>query len=24
MIKVFFNTDFEGGRHRRRIDKIPC
>ena len=20
---VFFSTDFEGGRHQRRIDKIP-
>lgn len=24
MIIAFFNTDFEGGRHQRRIDKIPC
>jgi ribose 5-phosphate isomerase B len=24
MIEVFFNTPFEGGRHQRRIDKIPC
>jgi len=24
MVKVFFNTPFEGGRHQRRIDKIPC
>lgn len=24
MIDVFFSTDFEGGRHQRRIDKIPC
>ena len=23
MVKVFFNTEFEGGRHQRRIDKIP-
>ena len=23
MVKVFLNTDFEGGRHQRRIDKIP-
>ncbi|MGB8490789.1 MAG: RpiB/LacA/LacB family sugar-phosphate isomerase [Bacteroidales bacterium] len=23
IIKVFLNSDFEGGRHRRRIDKIP-
>lgn len=23
MIDVFFSTDFEGGRHQRRIDKIP-
>jgi len=24
MIEIFFNTPFEGGRHQRRIDKIPC
>lgn len=24
MVKVFLNTDFEGGRHERRIEKIPC
>ena len=24
MIDVFFSTDFEGGRHQRRIDKISC
>ncbi len=24
MIVTFFNTDFEGGRHQRRIDKISC
>lgn len=24
MIVTFFNTPFEGGRHQRRIDKIPC
>ncbi|GHV17036.1 ribose 5-phosphate isomerase B [Bacteroidia bacterium] len=24
MIIAFFNTDFEGGRHQTRIDKIPC
>ena len=23
MVKVFLNTDFEGGRHPRRIEKIP-
>jgi len=23
MVKVFLSTDFEGGRHQRRIDKIP-
>ncbi|HNX87658.1 MAG TPA: ribose 5-phosphate isomerase B [Paludibacteraceae bacterium] len=23
MIDAFFSTDFEGGRHQRRIDKIP-
>jgi ribose 5-phosphate isomerase B len=22
-VKVFISTDFEGGRHQRRIDKIP-
>lgn len=24
MIVAFFNTDFEGGRHQTRINKIPC
>ncbi|MDR0824535.1 MAG: RpiB/LacA/LacB family sugar-phosphate isomerase, partial [Prevotella sp.] len=24
MIVTFFNTPFEGGRHQKRIDKIPC
>lgn len=24
MVGVFFSTDFEGGRHQRRIDKISC
>ena len=24
IVKAFLNTSFEGGRHRRRIDKIPC
>ena len=24
MVKMFLNTSFEGGRHLRRIDKIPC
>ncbi|MBK7130990.1 MAG: ribose 5-phosphate isomerase B [Crocinitomicaceae bacterium] len=24
MVDTFFNTDFEGGRHQKRIDKIPC
>lgn len=24
MVKVFLNTEFEGGRHERRIEKIPC
>ena len=24
MIIAFFNTEFEGGRHQNRIDKIPC
>ena len=23
IVEAFFNTDFEGGRHQRRIDKIP-
>lgn len=23
MVKTFLNTDFEGGRHQRRVDKIP-
>ena len=23
MVEVFLNTDFEGGRHQNRIDKIP-
>ena len=24
MVKVFLKTEFEGGRHERRIEKIPC
>ncbi|PIE99762.1 MAG: ribose 5-phosphate isomerase B [Maribacter sp.] len=24
MVKVFLKTGFEGGRHERRIEKIPC
>ena len=24
MINTFLSTDFEGGRHQRRVDKIPC
>ncbi len=24
MVQAFFTTDFEGGRHQNRIDKIPC
>lgn len=24
MIDKFLNTEFEGGRHKTRIDKIPC
>lgn len=24
IVKQFFTTDFEGGRHERRIGKIPC
>ena len=23
-VNTFLNTDFEGGRHKRRIDKIPA
>ncbi|MFY0627809.1 MAG: ribose 5-phosphate isomerase B [Reichenbachiella sp.] len=24
MVKTFLNTDFEGGRHQTRVDKISC
>lgn len=24
MVKVFLSTAFEGGRHAKRVDKIPC
>ncbi|MFK7774656.1 MAG: ribose 5-phosphate isomerase B [Saprospiraceae bacterium] len=24
MVKIFIATDFEGGRHARRVDKISC
>ncbi|GGF63922.1 ribose 5-phosphate isomerase B [Wenyingzhuangia marina] len=24
MVETFLNTEFEGGRHQTRIDKIPC
>jgi len=24
MVKTFINTKFEGGRHERRVEKIPC
>ena len=24
MVKAFLTTDFEGGRHQRRVDKIAC
>jgi len=24
MVKTFLSTSFEGGRHERRIEKIPC
>ena len=24
MAKVFLETDFEGGRHQKRVDKINC
>jgi ribose 5-phosphate isomerase B len=23
MVKIFFNTEFEGGRHEQRVEKIP-
>jgi len=23
MVETFLNTEFEGGRHQNRIDKIP-
>ena len=24
MVEIFIKTEFEGGRHQKRIDKIPC
>jgi len=24
IVEVFLNSDFEGGRHQRRVDKISC
>ena len=24
MVEIFMETQFEGGRHQLRIDKIPC
>jgi ribose 5-phosphate isomerase B len=24
MVSAFLSTDFEGGRHERRVEKIPC
>lgn len=24
IVKIFLDTDFEGGRHQNRINKIPC
>lgn len=24
MLEIFFSTEFEGGRHAQRVDKIPC
>ena len=24
MVQIFINTNFEGGRHQRRVDKIAC
>lgn len=24
MLKIFLETEFEGGRHQKRLDKMPC
>lgn len=24
IVEIFFNTEFAGGRHAKRVDKIPC
>jgi len=24
IVRAFFTTEFEGGRHQRRVEKIPC
>jgi ribose 5-phosphate isomerase B len=24
MVEIFLNTEFEGGRHQNRVDKISC
>jgi hypothetical protein len=24
MVETFLNTEFEGGRHQNRVDKISC
>ena len=24
IVDIFFSTEFEGGRHQKRIEKIPC
>lgn len=24
IVKAYFSAEFEGGRHQRRVDKIPC
>ena len=24
MVETFFSTEFEGGRHQKRVDKIGC
>jgi ribose 5-phosphate isomerase B len=24
MVRIFLSTDFEGGRHNKRVDKIAC
>jgi ribose 5-phosphate isomerase B len=24
MVRIFLSTEFEGGRHNKRVDKIAC